>query len=168
MKRTRIRILTCLVVLITVFSLSCPLLKASSEIDNDNFLLESGMREEDISRLDENIKAYIVEDLQTNASVDELEYIEDIEFPTIAPNVNQVLYGISFYVSAWKSNSTVYIYPTYEFTTAKRPRGNDSFSFQLGDAMRPHTYGEKCGQECLIQIVGHLSPKLICLQIHKR
>lgn len=59
------------------------------------------------------------------------------------PYVNQVLTGIKFYVTAFKSGNDISIYPTYEFTTDKRPRGNDSFAIQMGDAIMPYNYGGK-------------------------
>lgn len=60
--------------------------------------------------------------------------------------------GIEFYASAFQNGSTIYVYPTYEFTEDKQPCGNDSFSFLLGEAIRPdrmnlaEPYGTKTAQ----------------------
>ena len=48
---------------------------------------------------------------------------------------------IEFYASAFQIGSTIYIYPTYEFAENKKPCGNDSFSFLLGEAIRPYEFG---------------------------
>ncbi|MBQ8040749.1 MAG: hypothetical protein IJ274_12950, partial [Lachnospiraceae bacterium] len=117
--------------------------EADNEMSINEFLLETGMTQEEIDRIDPDFREYIVENLKENAGSQELEFVETETVSAIEPRVNQVLSGIEFTVSSWKSGSTIYIYPTYEFTTAKRPRGQDSFSFQLGDAMNPHTYGGK-------------------------
>lgn len=113
----------------------------ASENSHDEFLLSTGMPQEQIDTLDEDIKDYIVNDVKNNADLSSLEYVDADFTNTIAPRVNQVLSGIKFYVQAFRSGSTVYIYPTYEFTTDKRPRGYDSFSFQLGNALLPYSYG---------------------------
>ena len=55
--------------------------------------------------------------------------------------VRKILTGIEFYASAFKNGSTIYVYPTYEFTEDKKPCGNDSFSFLLGEAIRPYEFG---------------------------
>lgn len=120
----------------------------ASEIDENNvstnrFLLETGMSQSEIDKIDPDIREYIVENLRENANVEELEFIKSEDVLTPELRVNQALSGISFTVSSWKSGSTIYIYPTYEFTTAKRPRGKDSFSVQFGNALRPETYGGK-------------------------
>ena len=49
--------------------------------------------------------------------------------------------GIAFYASAFQIGPTIYIYPTYEFAENKKPCGNDSFSFLLGEAIRPYEFG---------------------------
>mgnify|MGYP006972929730 FL=1 len=49
--------------------------------------------------------------------------------------------GIEFYASAFKNGSAIYVYPTYGFTENKKPCGNDSFSFLLGEAIRPYEFG---------------------------
>lgn len=53
--------------------------------------------------------------------------------------------GIEFSASAFKNGSTIYVYPTYEFTEDKKPCGNDSFSFLLGEAIRPYKLAEPYG-----------------------
>ena len=52
---------------------------------------------------------------------------------------------IEFYASAFQIGSTIYIYPTYEFAENKKPCGNDSFSFLLGEAIRPYELAEPYG-----------------------
>lgn len=110
-------------------------------MSDDEILLLTGMSLEEINALDSDIKAYIANDLRKSNELSDITYItleEDI-MPT--PRVNQVLSGITFDALAFKSGDSVHIYPTYEFTTNKKPAGNDSFSFQLGDAFMPYEYG---------------------------
>ena len=52
---------------------------------------------------------------------------------------------IEFYASAFQIGSTIYIYPTYEFAENKKPCGNDSFSFLLGEAIRRINLAEPYG-----------------------
>lgn len=126
-----------------LFGLSGTTYAATNKMSTNDFLLNTGMTQQQIDIIDPDIREYIVESLKMNALGKKLEFIETEEVAMQEPRTNQVLSGINFSVSSWKSGSTIYIYPTYEFTTAKRPKGQDSFSFQLGDAMRPHTYGGK-------------------------
>lgn len=113
----------------------------------DEILRASGMPQDEIDALDNDIKKFIVNDLKNNANLSDLKYIDisDSLSPSVSkeirPLVNQVFYDIKFYVSAFKSGDVIYIYPTYEFTEDHQPKGKDSFSFQLGDAMRPYEYG---------------------------
>lgn len=113
------------------------------EFGVNEFLLNTGMSQEDINKIDPDFRTYIVENLKENAQLQTLEFINTEEIPTLQPRSSEVLSGITFTVSSWKSGGIIYIYPTYEFTTAKRPRGKDSFSFQLGDAMAPYDFGGK-------------------------
>ena len=81
--------------------------------DYDAYLQETGMPENEIQKLDEHVKQFIVDDLKR----------------------------IEFYASAFKNGSAIYVYPTYGFTENKKPCGNDSFSFLLGEAIRPYEFG---------------------------
>ena len=84
---------------------------------------------------------FIVDDLKSGGK--HFEYINSNIENQISILSSETLTGISFTASAFKNASTIYIYPTYEFTSNKQPRGKDSFSFQLGAAMRPYEYGGK-------------------------
>jgi len=126
----------CLIMLINVFAINVN--ASTGDVSADQFLLETGMTQEAINKLDPDIKGFMVNDMKNAGGDKDFSYIES---RMMAPRVNQVLSGIQFSVSSFKSGSTIYIYPTYEFTTPKRPRGEDSFAFQLGDAMRPLVYG---------------------------
>lgn len=110
------------------------------DINLEDFLTDSGMPSEKIEELDSDIKELIVQDLLSSGN-SAWEYVETNVEETAVSRAKQVLYGITFTVSCFKSGSVIYIYPTYEFTTAKRPQGQDSFSFQLGDALVPYEYG---------------------------
>ena len=112
-------------------------------IPTDIFLLETGMSQEQIDALDADIKEYIVADLKKNANVSDLTYVDSEMISTVSPRVSQSLTGIEFSCPAWYERDVIHLYPTYEFTTTKRPRGQDSFSFVLGDAMMPYNYGGK-------------------------
>lgn len=114
---------------------------AGNVISADDVLSQSGMSEEEIAALDSDIKEFIVNDLLSHSSAESLEYIEADDIDVPIPYVNQVLTNISFDVYAYKSGNTIYIYPTYEFTANKQPKGQDSFSIQMGDALIPYEYG---------------------------
>jgi hypothetical protein len=141
MKITR-HLLLCL-----LLSLSCSAMYANAsdtDMSDDEFLLQTGMPQEEINQLDSDIKAFMITDMKSSAKESDLSYvpINISDLGNFLPNrVNQVFYDIEFSASAFKSGSTIYIYPTYEFTDYKRPKGNDSFSFQLGSAMVPYEYG---------------------------
>ncbi|BFH64176.1 hypothetical protein [Paenibacillus azoreducens] len=123
-----------------IFSLNLGGVKASAnEVSPDEFLIRAGMPQAQVDSLDHDIKLFMVNDMKNNADVSTLEYIESSDM--ITSKVNQVFSEITFDASAFKSGDTIYIYPTYEFTADKKPAGNDSFSFQLGDAMKPYEYG---------------------------
>ena len=143
-RKQMLSLLLCLTLLFCcVTSLNASAAENNVELSTDDFLLLTGMTLTEVDAFDPDFKEYIVENLKQNEAAEDLEFIKTEDVPVAEPLVNQVLTGIKFYVSSWKSGSTIYIYPTYEFTTAKRPRGQDSFAFQLGDAMRPYTYGGK-------------------------
>ena len=108
--------------------------------DADAFLKQTGMPQEEISLLDKDVKQYMVNDMK-NAGNKEFEYVETEAGLMAMPKGGETLDNISFTASAFKSGSTIYIYPTYEFTNEKKPRGKDSFSFKVGDAIRPYEYG---------------------------
>lgn len=110
-------------------------------VSNDEILTLAGMPQSEINAIDTDIKTFIVDDLRKSGELSDIAYLSTKEIKMPTPRVNQVLSGITFKVSAFKSSDVIYIYPTYEFTTDKKPAGNDSFSFQLGDALMPYEYG---------------------------
>lgn len=118
-----------------------------SSLSDDEILQASGMPQDMINSLDNDIKKCIVNDLKNNANLSDLQYIGAVSSlsPSTSKDVglfaNQVFYDITFSVTAFKSGSVIYIYPTYEFTADHQPKGNDSFAFQLGDAFVPYEYG---------------------------
>lgn len=114
---------------------------SSDFMSDDGILLLTGMPLEDITDLDNDIKTYIANDLRESNQLSDITYITSEEIPMVAPRVNQALSGITFDALAFKNGDTVRIYPMYEFTTNKKPDGNDSFAFQFGDALRPYEYG---------------------------
>ena len=107
--------------------------------DYDAYLQETGMPENEIQKLDEHEKQFIVDDLKNGDG--KFEYMK-IDVGKQAMNGREEDFeGIAFYASAFQIGSTIYIYPTYEFTENKKPCGNDSFSFLLGEAIRPYEFG---------------------------
>lgn len=135
------------IALIIVFSLlvgTCVVASAEevSTLSADDILRNYGMPENRIEALDDDIKQFMINDLQSLESTSEpIEYVdsENVEMPALY--VNQVLSGINFYCDSFLSGNTVYIFPTYEFTDDKKPRGKDSFSVCVGDALIPYEYG---------------------------
>ena len=73
--------------------------------------------------------------------MDEITYIPTEEIVTPVPYGEQVLTGIEFSVSAFKSAGTVHIYPTYEMTTARKPIGNDCFAISFTEDLEPYEFG---------------------------
>ena len=110
-------------------------------LSNKAYLLKTGMPQKEIEKLDDDVMQFIVDDLKSGGK--HFEYINSNIENQISILSSETLTGISFTASAFKNASTIYIYPTYEFTSNKQPRGKDSFSFQLGAAMRPYDYGTK-------------------------
>ncbi len=107
--------------------------------DYDAYLQETGMPENEIQKLDEHVKQFIVDDLKNGDG--KFEYMK-IDVGKQAMNGREEDFeGIEFSASAFKNGSTIYVYPTYEFTEDKKPCGNDSFSFLLGEAIRPYKFG---------------------------
>lgn len=138
----KILIISCYCLLLLVLSDCIPVLaQAQYDLSDSEILQASGMPQAEIDSLDNDIKEFIINDLRKNANLSDLKYIDIDIYNTILPMVNDVFYDITFYVSAFKSGNVIYIYPTYEFTADHRPRGRDSFSFQLGNAMMPYNYG---------------------------
>lgn len=134
------KILSLVLAMVMIFAVAAPAFAAPTQ-SVDEFLAETGMPLEEICNLDSDIKDFIIQDLQKSADLNELEYVETVEVPMPMPMNNEVLTGISFTVSSWKSGNTIYIYPTYEYTTPKKQKAKDGFAFQLGDAMRPYEFG---------------------------
>lgn len=123
---------------------SMPVFAAESSVEfmsDDEILLLTGMPQEEINNLDVDVKTFIINDLKESGELFDIEYFSTEEISAPTPRTNQVLSDISFSVSSFKSNNTVYVYPTYEFTADKKPAGKDSFSFQFGDALMPYEYG---------------------------
>lgn len=107
--------------------------------DYDAYLQETGMPENEIQKLDEHVKQFIVDDLKNGDG--KFEYMK-IDVGKQAMNGREEDFeGIEFSASAFKNGSTIYVYPTYEFTEDKKPCGNDSFSFLLGEAIRAYKFG---------------------------
>ena len=103
------------------------------------YLQVSGMLEIEIQMLVEHVKQFIVDDLKNGDG--KFEYMK-IDVGKQAMNGREEDFeGIEFSASAFKNGSTIYVYPTYEFTEDKKPCGNDSFSFLLGEAIRPYKFG---------------------------
>ena len=137
------KLLSIMLAVVMVFSLSlCVSAEDATVLSADDILRSYGMPEERIEALDDDIKQFMINDLVSlESSSEPIEYVgcEEVEMP--AMYVNQVLSGINFYCDSFLSGNTVSIYPTYEFTTDKRPRGEDSFSVCMGDALVPYGYG---------------------------
>lgn len=134
-------ILMALTVVLMINESSARAFTFDQRLSDDSILLMTGMSQNEINEIDKDFKRFIVEDLIKSGKLSSMEFIgrEVNEIPE--QRVNQVLSGITFTATAFKSGSIIYIYPTYEFTTNKKPAGADSFSFQLGNAMEPYDYG---------------------------
>lgn len=119
----------------------CPSVNAkeSDLTEDQKYLLDVGTPLEEVLSMDKDIMSYIANDLRQSGKT--IEYLEVEEQPQIVPYATENLTGITFYVSAYKAgDNEVRFFPTYEFTTAKKPAGNDCFSFVVGDAFRPFQY----------------------------
>ena len=118
------------------------------KLTSRELLQKTGMDEATLSEMDDELMDYISENLCS-----QVEDIDDVTWIPTSVELSdtrmegsrntQLLTNISFSAYAYKSGSVIYIYPTYEFTDMKRPRGNDSFAFQLGNAMAPYSFGGK-------------------------
>lgn len=136
------KLLSMILVVVMIFSLSVSVSAEDATVSADDTLRSYGMPEERIEALDDDIKQFMINDLVSlESSSEPIEYVgcEEVEMP--AMYVNQVLSGIKFDCDSFLAGNTVSIYPTYEFTTDKRPRGEDSFSVCIGDALVPYGYG---------------------------
>ena len=107
--------------------------------DYDAYLQETGMPENEIQKLDEHVKQFIVDDLKSGDG--KFEYMKINAEEQMMNGSAEDFTGIEFYASAFKNGSAIYVYPTYGFTENKKPCGNDSFSFLLGEAIRPYEFG---------------------------
>lgn len=116
-------------------------------MSEDEFLLSTGMSKEAIENMDSDFKEYIVNSLKQNTVGESVEYIETEIVSTVQSRSTEVLTGITFTAQAWQSGGVIHIYPTYEFTTAKRPRGKDGFAFAFGDAIDSYEYGGQMWQK---------------------
>lgn len=114
----------------------------SENITNvDDFLLCTGMIQSEVDEMDPDIKAYIVNDLRQNVKNGDIECIDVVVDNTAQTYGLETLTGITYSASAYKSGSTIYIYPTYEFTTYKKPVGEDAFGVSLGSAFSASSFG---------------------------
>lgn len=117
---------------------------ADDAMTDDEYLLRVGMPISEVQAMDADIKHVIATDLQQQNLP--YEYIETKEVETTHPlqsitSTTNAIDWIHFYSSAFKSGNNISIYPTYEFTDYKQPRGKDTFSLYFADAIRPNTYG---------------------------
>lgn len=143
-KQNLLRRVSCVVstcMLVMLISTSAVAAEETDDLSNDEFLRLTGMPQEEINNLDPDIKAYIVEDLQNHETPSELEYWDSEKILSPTTRVNQKLTGITFDAEAFESGNRIYIYPTYEFTTDKKPVGEDSFSILLGNAFESDACG---------------------------
>ena len=115
----------------------------ASNMSDDEFLLSTGMSQEEIDNMDPDIKEYIVANLRASTVGQEVEYIHAEASAVMQNRSIQPLSGITFSAPAWQAGGIIHIYPTYEFTTAKRPKGADGFAFEFGNALDPYEYGGK-------------------------
>lgn len=139
-KITSLLLASCLCILA---GLNCYAEEAATYLTSEDALRAYGMPESEIEALDPDIRDFIAEDLACQGNPDQIEYVESNVVDMPVAYVNQYLSNISFYASAFKTGNTISIYPTYEFTGNKRPRGNDSFCVAIGDAMTPYQYSGK-------------------------
>lgn len=104
--------------------------------EDELFLLNAGTPLDEIQSMDKDIMAYIVNELK---KCDEpLSYISVEDAMQIQPLSSEILTGINYTVSAYREGTSyVHIFPTYEFTTDKQPKGKDCFAYALGDAFAP-------------------------------
>ena len=110
---------------------------ATLELTEDEaFLLAAGTPLDEIHAMDKDIMHYIVRELKkSNLSI---EYVDVDDGAQIQPFSSEYLTGINYTVSAYKEGTSyVHIFPTYEFTTDKKPSGKDCFAYALGAAFAP-------------------------------
>lgn len=108
--------------------------------DADSFLMQAGMKREQLSFYSYEVKQFITEDLK-QAGAGECELF-DLTVSTAAALANgDVLEDIWIDALAFQSGDSLYIYLMYEFTKEKRPQGRDRFYLQFGEAIRPYQYG---------------------------
>ena len=87
--------------------------------DYDAYLQETGMPENEIQKLDEHVKQFIVDDLKSGDG--KFGYMKINAEEQMMNGSAEDFTGIEFYASAFKNGSTIYVYPTYEFTEDKKP-----------------------------------------------
>ncbi len=115
-------------------------LQTENDENDREFLLGTGMRQEEVDAIDEDIRAYIVRDLRRNTNGD-VESIDVVLENTYQPYSIEILKGIKYSASAYKNGATIYIYPVYKFTTYKKPVGGDYFGVSLGSAFSASSFG---------------------------
>ena len=100
------------------------------------------MPQKEIEKLDDDVMQFIVDDLKSGGK--HFEYINSNIENQISILSSETLTGISFTASAFKKCiNHLYLFQHTSLLLNKQPRGKDSFSFQLGAAMRPYEYGGK-------------------------
>ena len=117
---------------------------ANSSNAVDAVLLQTGMSAEQVSSLDELTKQFIVDDLQSQNVSEPFRYIDVSEERDVpSTRATDVFTAVAFSVTAFRSGNQVSIYPTYEFTDYRQPRGQDSFSMVLGNSVSTYEFGGK-------------------------
>ncbi|NJP40082.1 hypothetical protein HCH52_03325 [Oscillospiraceae bacterium HV4-5-C5C] len=138
------------VVVVAFSSFSVSAAEASVLLPSDDvYLQQTGMPEDVLQNMDNDFKAYIAADLKksdtklsrTGEASYQFDYVQTEIIPSISPFATTPDSGVSLTAYAFKSGSQISVYPTYEFTQDKKPKGRDAFSFQLGAAMRAYDFG---------------------------
>ncbi|MBS5795085.1 MAG: hypothetical protein KIC92_10120 [Clostridiales bacterium] len=78
--------------------------------DANQFLLNIGMKQEEIDKIDPDIREFIVQDLKQNIKSSDLEFVETKKVLLNEIESRENLTGIDFYVSYFKSGDIIYIY----------------------------------------------------------
>ena len=78
--------------------------------DYDAYLQETGMPENEIQKLDEHVKQFIVDDLKSGDG--KFEYMKINAEEQMMNGSAEDFTGIEFYASAFKNGSAIYVYPT--------------------------------------------------------
>ena len=107
-----------------------------------DYLISAGMPADEANSMDPDFRDYIAASLLTNSSENtSWEYIPVTVNETEPSRSLQPLTGVSYSAYAFKNGNIISIYPTYEFTSPKRPRGDDAFAYAYGDAFQAYEFG---------------------------